>query len=64
MEKPVTVKLQLVVSSRAKSLMKMARDINELCEMIPEWNQQDADVLRERISKRLSKWLKAKQVKE
>lgn len=59
---PVTLQLRIIMNADAKSVKRLARDVEALCDLVPEWNQMEADEIKSRIGRRIAKWIKAKQV--
>jgi hypothetical protein len=62
MQDSVKVQVKLIMDADIDSMKMMARDIDQLCDLVPEWNGMEADQIKDRIGRRMKKWIKAKQV--
>lgn len=57
----IRLKVKIVLRRDVKSLVKIADDIDALAQLVPEWNQFEAEEITGRIQERMVRLLKLQQ---
>lgn len=57
------INMKLLMDASVEEIHELAQDIGELVDLVPEWQQMEAEEIVSRIGERLGSWIKARQVK-